>query len=310
MAKEPNKPKTTTGKAVRAGSRTIERRKEREKERHRRQWITGGIIVVAVIAVAIFIVLVVTAPADATIPNGALSRYDGIPQSRTTDGYPRIGDPNTPVQVAEYASFDCTHCMEHHDQMIDPLVQRVRENKIAFTYVPLYGWGSISNGQGAALASMCYAEQGKFWPFQDALYYWQGQFGNQAFTNNRLQAAITAFKVDSSAYSSCMGSSRPGDLLSKAKEQQGALLNFQGTPTFTINGVVPLGTDQQPLTAASDILARIDEEVARLGALPPTSTPRIGATQESTPEVTQAATTESIAEATRAATAEFTTEAT
>lgn len=299
MAKEPNKSKTTTGKTPRAGSRTIERRKEREKERRRRQVITGGIIVAALIAAVIFVALVVTAPADATIPNGALTRFDGITQSVTKEGYPRLGDPNTPVQVADYSSFDCPHCADFHDQVFGEIVQRVKENKIAFTYVPLYDRGAIANGQGAALAAMCYAEQDKFWPFQDALFYWQKQYGNQAFTNNRLQAAIKAFNVNASAYSACMGSSRPGDILSTAKTQASALLNFKGTPTITINGVVPLDDKQQPLTNYNDILARIDEEVARLGPLPPTATPKSAATQEATPEVT--ATTESTAETTQAA---------
>ena len=40
--------------------------------------------------------------------------------------------------------------------------------------------------------------------------------------------------------------------------QSQSLLNFTGTPTITINGVVPLGDDQQPISDYNAILARID----------------------------------------------------
>ncbi len=77
MAKDRNKPKTTTGTAP-PRSRTVERRRERERERRRQQLITGGVIVVALIAVIVVVVLIVRAPADAPIPTESLTRYTGV----------------------------------------------------------------------------------------------------------------------------------------------------------------------------------------------------------------------------------------
>lgn len=286
------------GDRERAGSRTVERRKERERERRRRQLITGGIIAAALIIIAIVLVVVVNAPADAPIPSYALTRYEGLPQSRTTEGYPRLGDPNSPVQVAEYSSFDCTHCRDFHEQAMNQIVDRVRSGAIAFTFVPLYGFGSVANGLGAATAAVCAGEQGQFWPFHDALFDWQGQFINQAFTNNRLSAAVDAFQLDRAAYNACVGGTGVSEVLSTARTQATSLLNFTGTPTITINGVVPLGQDQQPISDASGVIARIDEEIAR--------NPVQSATTEATAEATVSAA--STAEAT--ATAEATVEAT
>jgi protein-disulfide isomerase len=282
MAKERNKTKTPPS----AGQpRTAERRKERVRERRRQQLITGGIIIAAVVVVAVFVVLVVNAPADAPIPEAALTRYEDMQQSRTQpEGYPRLGEASAPVQVAEYSSFDCPHCRDFHDQSIDPIVERVRDGRMAFTYVPLHGFGSITNGQGAAAAAVCAAEQGKFWEFHDALFDWQGQFGNQAFTNNRILSGVEALELDRSAYNACIASGRPGEVLNTAQQAASVLIGFNGTPTITINGVVPLGDDQQPLADANAIIARIDEELARVSAPTAEETPE--ATAETTPEPT------------------------
>ena len=53
---------------------------------------------------------------------------------------------------------------------------------------------------------MCADEQEKFWPFHDALFDWQGEFGNQAFTNNRINAGVAAFGLNQGAYSACISS--------------------------------------------------------------------------------------------------------
>ncbi len=235
-------------------ARTAERRKERERERRRRQIITGVILAVALVAVVAFIFLIVNAPADAPIPSASLTRYDGVTQTRTEDGYPRLGDSSAPVQVAEFSSFDCPHCREFHADMIDPLVSRVKDGYMALTYVPLYGFGSLPNGQGAATAAVCAGDQGKFWQFHDALFDWHGQYGTQAFTNNRILSGVDALGLDRSQYDSCIGSSDASDILATARSQAAALLNFSGTPTLTVNGVVPTDENQQPLTDNAALL--------------------------------------------------------
>lgn len=326
MAKEPNKPKNkssntqrstsrsgTTPKAStqrasaskpstrataerQAAGRTAERRKERERERRRQQIITGAIIISALVLVAVFVFLIVRAPAEAPIPEAALTRYDGVQQSRTTpEGFPRIGNPGAPIQVAEYSSFDCPHCQEFHTQMMDALVDRVRGGYMALTFVPLYGYGSYANGQGAAAAAVCAAAQGKFWQFQDALFDWQGTYANQAFTNNRILAGVDALGLDRGQYDSCVAGSGASDVLNAARTQVQGLINFQGTPTITINGAVPPGDDQQPLTDYNAILARIDEEIARVSAV--SNPPAPAATGESTSEPVIEATLETTDEA-------------
>ena len=292
----------------RSGGRTVERRKEREKERQRQRIVTYAVIIGAVVAVIAIIFLIVNAPAGAPIPAGALTRYDGIQQTDTTEGFPRLGDPNASVQVAEYAGFGCPHCRDFNTDGMNQILTRVKTGKMAFTYIPLYGFGDVANDQGAAAAAICADQQGKFWPFHDALFDWQGEFGNQAFTNNRINAGVTAFGLNQGKYSGCITSSSPGTVLDAAKKQQVSLVNFSGTPTITINGVVPLDQNQQPLSDTAAILARIDAEIARVSAQPPVQV-TAEATGEATVEATQQA-TEPATAATAEATATSTTEAT
>ncbi len=305
MAKEQNKPKAPPPSPQQprtgAGARAAERREERERERRRRQYFTWGIIAAIVIAVIAAVVYIVRAPADAPIPSGALTRYHDITTSRTKDGFPRLGDPVARVQVAEYSSFDCVDCRSFNDATIDQFADRVRSGKIALTFVPLYNYGDVANGLGAAAASICAAEQAQFWPFHDALFSWAGQYGNQAFTNNRINAGVAAFKLDSGAFSGCISSGRATDVLATAKTQSKALPNFTIPPIVTIDGVVVLGDDQKPLTDPKAIMAKVDEAIQRASLIP---------TQQVTAEATGESTAAPTSEATSAALIASTPEAT
>jgi len=294
------------GERERTGGRTVERRKEREKERQRQRIVTYGVIIGALVAVVVIIFLIVNAPAGAPIPAGALTRYEGIQLTDTTEGFPRLGDPNTSVQVAEYGGFGCPHCRDFNTDGMNQILTRVKAGKIAFTYVPLYGYGDVANDQGAAAAAICADQQGKFWPFHDALFDWQGEFGNSAFTNNRINAGVTAFALDEGKYKGCITGGSPGTVLDAARSSAASLLNFpKSTPTFTINGVVPLDENQQPISDMAGILARIDAEIARLSAQP-TAEVTAAATSQATVEPTAEATAQATAESTAIATAEST----
>lgn len=260
------------------------------------------IAVVVVLAVLAATALIIgNLPSDATIPPEALTRYDGVTTTHTTEGYPRLGDGTSPIQVALYSSFDCTACRSLHDEIQDDLVQRVRDGKMALTFVPLYGTGSITNGRGAARAAMCADQQDAFWEYQDALFFWQGRDVNQAFTESRLKSGIRALELDQGAYELCARSGSPELVLDEARADASTLLNFIGTPTITINGVVPVDTDGQPISGAADLLAAIDRAIETVAsrtqptAQPtagPTAAPTIAPTEETTEEATAEATAE------------------
>jgi len=267
-------------------ARAVERKRERDQQDQRRR-ITSIIIgVVGFAVVFLILIILVIRPAEAPFPENLAARYDGLARSRTQEGYPLLGELDAPVKVAEYSSFDCPHCREFHDESINELVQRVRDGKIAFIYVPLSGYGSVPNGQGAAISATCAAEQNQFWEFHDALFDWQGRYSNQAFINNRLVAGVNQLTLDQGEHGACVRNGAAQTILDTASQQARNLLNFGGTPTITINGVVPLNEEQVAYTEVADILAAIDREVERIASGLAESTPEATPDAEATAEAT------------------------
>lgn len=276
-------------------ARTVERRKEREsqKKRQRQTLILVGVAGVAILA--ILLILLINGPAEAPIPTASVALYQDIPQSKSADGFPVLGNDSAPVKVIEYASFDCPHCREFHESAISSVIDRVRKGEIQFTYVPIYGTGGIANGQGAAQAAVCAGEQGKFWEYHDALFNWQGVYANTAFSQNRLTTGITNLGIDKASWDQCMSSGLPDQVITAAIEAS-QVQNISGTPSIFVNG----NPTSDPSLAA--VNTAID---AALAGTP--VQPTVEVTPEATAEATAEATSEATAEATSEATAEATT---
>jgi protein-disulfide isomerase len=262
-------------------SRTVERRRQREQEQRRQRQLAAVVVIVALVVLGFVLFLIANQPVEVTIPEEALTLYEGIPQFTTPEGFAGLGDPDAAVQVVEYSSFDCTHCATFHQEVVPALLERVRAGEIAFTFVSLYGTGSVQNGQGAARAAICAGEQDAFWPYHTTLFDWQRQYANTAFQGNRLGAAADELGLDRGAWDSCIGSSRPDDVTDAATEAARAVPGFAGTPTVTVNGVNTPNT-------LSDLNAAIDQALASAGPVVP------AAESTAAPE----ATTEPAAEAT------------
>ncbi|MFN8527280.1 MAG: thioredoxin domain-containing protein [Anaerolineae bacterium] len=277
--------------------RAEERIKEREQEKRRQQIITAVVIVAVLVGVALLAVVLRNAPVDAPLLAGAAVRYDGLAADRTEDGYPRLGNSAVPIEVLYYTSFDCDSCAAFHNNIIQGLVDRVRGGGIKLVEVTMAGTGTFTNGRGASVAAICVAEQdpSAFWEFQDTLFAWQTQFASQAYTDPRLRAGAEQLGADINAWYGCVNSGRPSGILTQAATEARALANYTTTPTIAINGIVPLGENNTPLIEPEAILARIDEEIARLQR-PVTPAP------EATAEATAEATTEPAVEATAEAT--------
>jgi protein-disulfide isomerase len=268
-------------------SRTRERREERQRQQRRQRQLAlvGGLIVLA--ALAVVVIILANQPGEAPIPEGSVERYAGISQSLTDDGYPMIGSPDAPVEVIEYSSFDCTHCQEFHEAVTVNLIDRVRAGDISFTYVPVFGTGSVTNGEGAAKAAICVAEQDAFWPYHDALFTWQSQYGNTAFAQNRLASGVDNLGLNRAEWEQCLRSDQPDRVALSPQEAQAAFENFSGTPTIVINGTM--------LSAPLD-LTSVNAAIDQALAFSPPSAPATEATPE--PEASDESTDEATAETT------------
>jgi protein-disulfide isomerase len=272
---------TTKGERNSTRNRTIERRRERQREeqRQRQLYIVGGLVVAAVVIAAIF--LLANQPAEAPLPSYSAARYENIPVSRSSDGFPQLGNPDAPVKVVEYSSFGCPACRVFHESSMDGIVARVRSGDILFTYVPMYAPGSLSNRQGAAEAAVCAADQGQFWPYHDALFAWAATYANQAFTQARMTSGANALGLDMGTFSSCLGGSQAANIVETA-ERVAQSNGVTGTPTISVNGVnIPSAS-----LSLVEINTRIDEAL-QLAGIAPGSRPL--PTADSTPQATSEA---------------------
>jgi len=261
-------------------SKTAERRQERHAEKRRQRLTSLVLVVIAAAILLIILVVLSTRPAEAPIPDETLTRYEGISQSRTEDGYARLGDPSAPVVVELYSSVACPSCKVFHDEATDALIERVKSGSVQIIYVPLTT-GSITNASGAARAVICATEQGKFWELQDVLFSWQAIYGNQAFTNNRIVAALEALGINVDEHTACLNSDRPREVLYSAEQDASGLLNYIGTPTIAINGVVPVDEDGQVINDSTAIIAAVDDAIAKMQGNSGSAAPTVEPTQAS-----------------------------
>jgi len=270
--------------------RIEERKHERERQRQRQRTLTIVGVLVAVGLLGLLLVIVRNSPADAPVAEDVAARYEGITRGSDENGFPRLGSPSARIKVEEFSSFECEACRQFHDDIFPELLERARAGEITFSFIPI-AIGS-GNPEGAIRSALCADGQGKFWEVHDTYFTWQGLYGNNAFTQNRMLAGADAlgYTLDTG----CINSERVNNLVSLARS-----FGIRQTPTVRING-----TEVNP--TLEDIMAQIDSLLTTTGR-PSTPVPA-----ESTAESTQsseataeAASVEATAEATQAeATAE------
>ena len=283
MAKRPSSEdrRTESTQAARR-SRTRARREARLVEQRNRRRLTLAVGLAVTAAVAFLLIFLITRPQEAPLPENIFERYAGIPQSFDTDGFPLLGDPDAPVRVVEYSSFSCPSCLTWHEDNFDEILEQVKAGAINFTYIPLQT-GPVPNAEGAAKVALCAGEQGLFFEMHDALFAWQGAYGNRAFTQQRLSSGIENFNLNESAFSRCRDSSAVSAQLETAE----ALATDRGigsTPSFSVQGNV--------LTSDEDLFEVIDQTLANYIETTGSEPVPLDLRSEDEPEVTAEATAE------------------
>lgn len=168
-----------------------------------------------------------------------------------------MGDPNAPVLMEEFSDFECGYCRRHSETTeLELMEQYIRTGKVylVFRHFPLY-----DPSQYAAEASLCAAEQGKFWEYHDILYANQSASDPFAFSQARLQAFAEAIGLDSAQFRQCVEERRYVEAIEK-DQQAGEAAGIQGTPSFLINGELvvgayPLEFFQEKIEAALEAIA-------------------------------------------------------
>jgi protein-disulfide isomerase len=139
---------------------------------------------------------------------------------------PRLGPENAPVQIIEFADYECPYCQEVNEDL-----KRLREqfpNQVSLVYkdfpLPMHPLAAK-----AAQAARCAGAQGKFWEYHDSL------FQTKKLQMSQLKEEARALKLDTARFDQCFDGGEQAGLVKK-DSQEGQRLGLQGTPSFFING--------------------------------------------------------------------------
>jgi predicted DsbA family dithiol-disulfide isomerase len=182
--------------------------------------------------------------------NAVTTHLDPLRTEIATAGYPSRGPSDAPVTLVEFADFECPFCGG-----LFPVLKLVEKNyagKIRIVYRQFPLTTIHPHAQKAAEASLCAAEQQRFWEFHDSM------FSNQReLTVDALKRRAQEFKLDTAAFNACLDSGRQADAVKK-DSAEGSQAGVTGTPTLFINGRRLSGGQSY-----ADIQAVIEDELQR-----------------------------------------------
>ncbi|MFN2148527.1 MAG: DsbA family protein [Anaerolineales bacterium] len=229
----------------------MSKREELREKRRRTQQRNLLIGVLIVVGVAVIITAVVVFRTQAMVGNITMPEILDYPPGQDA----ALGDPNAPVRIDEFADFQCPACGQFHEMTMQPLLDTyIKTGKVYFVFhnYPFIDSGSPgSESRDAAMASMCAAAQGQFWPYHDMLF--ANQIGENvgSFTRPRLKAMAEKLGLDMSAFDTCLnqGTYQQQILDDIALAQQSEV---RSTPSFLINGQLVVGA--QPFSSMASLI--------------------------------------------------------
>ena len=136
------------------------------------------------------------------------------------------GRSDAPVQVVEFADYQCPYC-----QKVNPDLNKLLDEyggKVSVVYkdfpLPMH-----PHAEKAAEAARCAGEQGKFWEYHNFLFH------DKKFETPDLKQEATTLHLDSVKFDKCLDSADEAANVKKDQDE-GMKLGLSGTPSFFING--------------------------------------------------------------------------
>ncbi len=203
-------------------------RKKRLEEKRRK---THKMIVITLAVIALIATTIL-------LPN-IISRSSGSVEGR---GF-SLGNPNAPVSVVNFSSYNCVFCAEFSATTeIDLIRNYVETDDVYYRYINLAHSDPAS--QNAAKASYCAADQNLFFEYKTLLYGAAG--AQEGYSTNNLVSLAADAGIDGAAFEACLDAGTYND--APAKDLRYAQsLGITGTPTFLINGQLVSSQEVMPL---------------------------------------------------------------
>ncbi len=191
----------------------------------------------------------------AAVPTGPIDMA-AIAAARDWDGYV-LGDADAPVEIIEYADFECPACRGWWVLTgIDLKRRLVASGRVRFSFrdFPLH-----QNSLQAHHAAACADEQGMFELMHDKLFDTQNEWTGRAGVESRFYDYAGEIGVDLARYDECMGEGRYRARI-QASIENGAEMGVTSTPTVFVGGKEYAGLTYDRIKAIVDSLAPVDNQ--------------------------------------------------
>ena len=226
MPSSKKKPKLSKRQAI---------REERKRSEKRKRLFT----LLAIVGAGIIIIGLVVIPTAQTAlaPVGEFTQVTPvtIPLAEGTS----IGDPNSDVKVEVFEDYKCTACKSYSEafepQVIENHASKGEIHYVMYPYPFLDDQNSVKDSDHAAYASICAAEQNRFWDFHKILFA-NLNFVSNEFSEKRLTAFAESLELDMESFSNCMDSAAVKSTINE-NIARGDQMGVTGTPTVFVNGV-------------------------------------------------------------------------
>jgi len=243
-----------------ASKRQAMRENRLKKQRQQRLFMILGVVVLALLIVGFLVVPPLMAKSQ---PVGSIVSITPVarPQANGT----AAGDPKAPVLVEVYEDFQCPVCGEF-TRTVEPQLMNneVASGKVHYVFrqFPFLDQAAATKeSHQAANASLCAADQSRFWDYHDMLFANQTGENVGDFSDKRLVAFAEALGLDTNAFNACFSADRFQSTLD-ADINAGTIAGVSGTPSVFVDGKeVSPGN----LPAYADIQTAINAALAAKG---------------------------------------------
>lgn len=217
------------------------RERRARQERQRRLTLIAVIVGIALIVAAFLVVPSLLRSREearqASLPVGDITEITAR-EFPNPDGR-NMGDPNAPVVIEIWEDFQCPACVQYSSTVEPALIaNEIASGTVYYTfrhYPFLDDRVPTSESDQAANASMCAAEQNRFWDYHDILFAnWNGENGG-AFRDARLIAFADSIGLDMEEFEACFEENRYQNQI-EADLRAGNAVGVTGTPSVYVNG--------------------------------------------------------------------------
>lgn len=212
---------------------SMKRRRQQARQKERQ-------MIFLVIAGAILLLVAIIVGASVIQNNQPVGDIVEItPLERPNPVGTAMGNPDAPVRIDVFEDFQCPACQLYSEDVEKSVMENlVATGQVYYVYrhYPFLDDRSATReSDQSANASMCAAEQGRFWDYHDILFAnWDGE--NQgAFADRRLVAFAETLDLDMNAFNSCFKDNKYKAQIDQDRAE-GTQMGVSGTPSVFVNG--------------------------------------------------------------------------